>query len=348
MKYHLKNRLQYLDSARGFAAIAVLIFHAVLSFGEIHSDLNSISECFKAYFDLGKIGVIVFFVISGFVIPFSFKGRGVNALKSFAISRFFRLYPVYWLSAILGFILYQNYSWADLAANFTMLQQFIGFPNIIGLYWTLQIELIFYFLIAITFIINRLNQNKFLFYTSIFFLLIATMMAYVRGLYAIKLPLAVPLALSLMYFGSYFRHAVINHVIEAKFLSKIYIIVYALLIPLISWWGYQIDFGFDESWYKYVITYYSGLALFLLIIKLKFSNSISSYLGAISYSVYLFHPLVILILSHQLFGFISNGYLKVVFTLLLTVTFSSLTYRFIEKTAIKIGHRIRNLTVKQD
>ena len=344
----MKKRLQYLDSARGFAAIAVLIFHAVLSFSEVHTDLDRLSNFFKTYFDLGKIGVIVFFLISGFVIPFSFNGTGFIALKSFGISRLFRLYPVYWVSVILGFVLYQNFSWVDFIANLTMLQQFVGFPNIIGLYWTLQIELIFYFLIAITFIINKLYNNRFLFISSISFLIIATVLAYIRGEYAIKLPLAVPLALSLMFFGSYFRHAVINQEIEARFLSKLYIALYITLIPLVSWWGYQVDYGFDESWYKYLITYYLGLILFLIIIKIKYSNQLTSYLGSISYSVYLFHPLMISVISSKYFQYLDSGFLKVCATLFTTLVFSHLTYKLIEKPSISLGHKLRNKLIKQN
>ena len=36
-------------------------------------------------------------------------------------------------------------------ANLTMLQQFAGIENVIGLYWTLQIELIFYGLCVLLF-----------------------------------------------------------------------------------------------------------------------------------------------------------------------------------------------------
>lgn len=52
-------------------------------------------------FNLGRLGVIIFFLISGYLIPFSFKNKHKPIIK-FAISRIFRLYPLYWFSIISG------------------------------------------------------------------------------------------------------------------------------------------------------------------------------------------------------------------------------------------------------
>src|SRR4051794_26399249 len=51
-----------------------------------------------AHFNAGLLGVALFFLVSGFVIPFSLD-RG--SLSRFVIRRIFRLYPVYWLSLAL-------------------------------------------------------------------------------------------------------------------------------------------------------------------------------------------------------------------------------------------------------
>lgn len=337
-----QKRLGYLDSARGLAAIGVLLVHAISSFSQTNLELLNLVKFTKDHFDIGKIFLIIFFLTSGFVIPYSINGKGKRALKSFAISRFFRLYPVYWLSAILGFILYNNFSIAELLINLTMFQQFFGVENIIGLYWTLQIELIFYFLIAFTFAINKLYCKRFLFQISIAFLLIAVVMACLRNFLLIKLPLAVPLTLSIMYFGSFYRYYIIDGDTLSKKLAKNYLLVYLLLIPIISYIGYNYDFGFGESWQKYTLTYILGMMLFLLICSAKYSNVIMEYTGRISYSVYVFHPLVILVIQ-QLDVFNSfSGVQKVTSTLLLTVLFSHLTYLTIEKPTIDFGKRLRS------
>jgi peptidoglycan/LPS O-acetylase OafA/YrhL len=50
------------------------------------------------YFDWGRFGVVLFFLISGFVIPYSFSGQA--PLRKFVVSRLFRLYPAFWLSVL--------------------------------------------------------------------------------------------------------------------------------------------------------------------------------------------------------------------------------------------------------
>jgi len=45
----------------------------------------------------GGLGVLLFFAISGYVIPNSLRGTRVRGLKRFVIHRFFRLWPTFWL-----------------------------------------------------------------------------------------------------------------------------------------------------------------------------------------------------------------------------------------------------------
>ena len=342
-----QERLGYLDSARGLAAIGVLFAHAIASFSETNLELVAIANFTESYLDLGKIFLILFFLTSGFVIPYSIKGEGRSAIKSFGISRFFRLYPVYWVSAVLGFILYGTFNYQELLMNLTMLQQFFGVKNIIGLYWTLQLELIFYFLIALTFIFNRLYSKRFLFQTSVFFLLIALAMAVARNILLVKLPLALPLSLSIMYFSSYYRYYVLEKDTEAKKLSNYYFFIYFITIPTISYLGYNYDFGFHETWEKYTLSYFIGLLLFVAICKLKRSSQAMEYSGKISYSVYVFHPLAIVVIQQLAFLNSLNGYLKVLVVLLVTLLFSHFTYSLIEKPSIGFGRKLRKRLIKE-
>src|SRR4051794_36699042 len=92
-----QQRIDYLDGLRGVAATLVLIGHAAEETCATVSapTLDRILD----YVGFGRIGVVAFFCVSGFVIPFSF--RPPDAVRNFAISRFFRLYPAYWLSLAL-------------------------------------------------------------------------------------------------------------------------------------------------------------------------------------------------------------------------------------------------------
>ncbi|MDH5598939.1 MAG: acyltransferase [Cyclobacteriaceae bacterium] len=337
-----------MDSARGIAAILVLVFHSVLRFSETDENLLPTSYFFQHYFDLGKIAVTLFFFISGFVIPYSIdisSGRRAQVTKKFTISRFFRLYPVFWLSAILAFIIYRNRTLDELIINFTMIPELLGARPSIGVYWTLQIELIFYFFVLIIFTIGKLDKIRFLFITSLFFLVLSLVIGLLRGLLEVKLPLALPLALSLMFFGSYYRHNVLDDDKKAKTYSTYYFLLFILLIPIISILGYNIDLGHHETWYKYTTTYYVGFAMFFVITKIKWSGSILEYFGKISYSVYLFHPLLIYQIGNTSSFQEFPGILKMGMVLVSTIMFSHVTYNLVEKPAQNIGRSLKNRVV---
>lgn len=129
------GRWLYVDSIRGIAALAVVYFHiAEVAYKNNYTN-NAVEyflfNIFSEYFDIGKIAVVMFFAVSGFVIPFSLLKASKAPLRSFAFSRFFRLYPAYWVSialavAIIPLVRGDLFTITQILANVTMLQQFLG------------------------------------------------------------------------------------------------------------------------------------------------------------------------------------------------------------------------------
>lgn len=100
-------------------------------------------------FHYGKLGVYLFFMISGFVIYFSLH----KGLKEYAIGRFLRLYPLFWICITLTYLVTLFYG-----NNLSLDRYLIGLAMfndgkiaqlIDGSYWTLTFELLFYFYIAV-------------------------------------------------------------------------------------------------------------------------------------------------------------------------------------------------------
>jgi len=60
----MKQRYYELDAIRGIAALMVVLFHYTVGYGQIYG--YSIDPAFT--FELGKYGVLLFFMVSGFVI----------------------------------------------------------------------------------------------------------------------------------------------------------------------------------------------------------------------------------------------------------------------------------------
>lgn len=102
------------------------------------------------YFYYGKLGIYLFFMISGFVIYFSLN-RGI---KDYIVSRFLRLYPIFWVCATITFLVTLFYK-DNLISVKHFLLGLLMFNSgrmdtmIDGSYWTLTFELLFYFYIGI-------------------------------------------------------------------------------------------------------------------------------------------------------------------------------------------------------
>jgi peptidoglycan/LPS O-acetylase OafA/YrhL len=142
------SRILELDALRGIAASSVMLFHYTSHFN-IRFGHDS---AMPLRFDYGAYGVSLFFIISGFVIFMTLDRR--PSVKDFALGRFFRLFPAYWAAVLLAYLVALAlpdvlFSGSDLLWNLTMVQGLFDKPYIDGVYWTLQVELIFYAAMAV-------------------------------------------------------------------------------------------------------------------------------------------------------------------------------------------------------
>ncbi|WP_375561687.1 acyltransferase family protein [Bernardetia sp. OM2101] len=99
------RRIGYLDSIRGLAALAVVIFHANmwLDFTKDPYFNSSIPTHILNIVFNGYNAVCLFFVLSGFVLSLKYVNEENKEVSyaEFIIKRFFRLYPGYWFVLIL-------------------------------------------------------------------------------------------------------------------------------------------------------------------------------------------------------------------------------------------------------
>jgi len=138
------SRLAWLDALRGLGAIAVVIEHLNYSF---------LPELRPRFMNLGIYGVMVFFLVSGYIIPASLERRG--DVRAFWIGRVFRLYPLYLLSIVIVLAMLPLQGLRpnlDFFAHISMLMEVTGSYAMTEPMWTLSYEMVFYLLVTALFV----------------------------------------------------------------------------------------------------------------------------------------------------------------------------------------------------
>lgn len=154
-----KNRFVEIDAIRGVSALIILIHHYTKYIYSLHGE-----GAIPGVIEYGKYTVQFFFVISGLLI-FMTLDRAEHP-KYFVVSRFSRLYPAYWVCMTLTALVitispYYNYhpvTFIQYAANLTLFQHWMHIEDMDGVYWTLAVEMCFYILIFLVFILRK--QHK--------------------------------------------------------------------------------------------------------------------------------------------------------------------------------------------
>ncbi|PJG55668.1 acyltransferase [Bradyrhizobium forestalis] len=349
----MHRRLAFIDTLRGIAVLSVLVQHVFEVIVEKHPTgvyYWPIHDVFGYYMNFGRFGVVLFFFVSGFVIPFSFPDS-TTPVRDFTISRFFRLYPAYWTSLLVGLVTMQLleskiYPLGQVAANVTMLQTFVNVPNLWVFYWTLAIELLFYVGCTILFAMGLLNQR----FTAVTIVVAAALVGTTAALLVenrtVSSVMEVGLNLSAMFLGKIIRDTVIGGKLRWTHVA-LCTLLYAIFAATLS----DRRFGgvyHENFFYSYSIGSAYVCAALVFIAFAVFGERMAwrpmAFVGVISYSVYLMSPFVIVAI-HRLF-WVGDGPLGwsifMVVILALSILVSWMTYAFVEKPCISFGQRFRS------
>lgn len=139
------SRLAEVDALRGIAAMSVVLFHYTTRFTELFAPPYSPTISFQN----GHYGVNLFFIISGFVIFMTLERT--SKPMDFVISRFSRLFPAYWFAIFLTYSITQiiglpgkTVDMSTAISNMVMIHGLFRIPHVDGVYWTLEVEFLFY------------------------------------------------------------------------------------------------------------------------------------------------------------------------------------------------------------
>ncbi len=320
------NNIPVLEGLRAFATLSVCLYHFVCTTTGFVS--NSLVLDF---FSFGKYGVQMFFVVSGFIIPWSMYKAGytISRILTFLKKRFIRLEPPYIVSICILLIVIiarqlilknndQDFTWPQVFLHIGYLIPFFDqYKWLNQVYWTLAIEFQYYLMMAVLFPF-LIHQNRVVTYVTLTSLV----------------------SLSLVVKGNYLPHWLIIFLIG--------ITLFLFVIKKIN----KYEFLFLESLLVVLGVFHYGInpivfSIIPVIIILKW-NQLEfrpiNALGKISYSVYLIHPIigasVINVLSHHVHSPLLKATL-ILFGTLVTLFSSYIMYRFVEKPSKKWSSNLK-------
>ena len=163
------KREAWLDLLRFLSACIVLAAHLldkqVREFGILDFKENIITYLFHT----GGVGVCIFFLISGYIIPSTLEQY--KSAKVFLINRFFRLFPLFLLFVAIHKIKHHETSLLGILLPFA---NFFKTQAILGVDWTLRIECMYYLIICYIAYYWKLNEKN---------LLIANILIFSMGIF---------------------------------------------------------------------------------------------------------------------------------------------------------------------
>jgi peptidoglycan/LPS O-acetylase OafA/YrhL len=163
----IQNRLHRLDAVRGLVAFYMLLHHYVHDNQEL--------AFFQKFFVFGQASVMVFFILSGFVIYLaSVAQQPEMTLRDYVVRRFRRIYPAFVLVLLIEIMLdrilpYQAepFEWSTFLGNLLMLQDkqhpYLFFKPLLGNrpLWSLTYEWWFYIIfIPIWFLLKGRPEHR--------------------------------------------------------------------------------------------------------------------------------------------------------------------------------------------
>jgi peptidoglycan/LPS O-acetylase OafA/YrhL len=326
------GRLDFLDALRGVAVCLVLLQHV--------SELvfPPIAELSRNGMQLGQLGVTVFFLCSGFIIPTSLErgGHGTDrraALAAFWRGRLFRLYPLYWLSLAGAAVLVVAGAHApdeamtpwDWVANATMLQLPLGSPHALGLYWTLAFEMLFYLALSVLFLLGWHRHSAALSLAASAGCVVAAVAA--GPLLGRAAPLGL-FCLATMFTGT---------VVARWHAGTVTLRTLMLCVGSALAAGTMLAASAAPHVAPMLTAWFGAYAIFGTGVALR-SRRVPGWLrrlGTISYSVYLMQALVLLAVPA-----LPNPVVSAVVWVAGTLVISELTYRYVERPAVRLGREL--------
>lgn len=359
-----KTRLSGIESLRAYAAIAVIMSHLISVGGA------SVPEYLDFILIRFPLGVPLFFAVSGFSLAYGYTGRlfSENDIKSYFVRRLARIAPLFYLMLAVQLFIFWfehniKFSLMDILINIAFVFNFVPHmtDGIVLASWSIGVEIAFYVLLPVILLTNRSV------FSSLALLILSIILA--NQFYVSMKPVETKylsfiwhnLITNLPYFMwgmlGYSTYVALSSTLRERYIaaSSWTMIIFAFLSPIIlhkegSLFNYLLDKNMRWVWSCLL-----GAPLFLVCVAMAlhpakvFSHAVTRYLGKVSFSLYLIHPIILIKLNqfgcyrwlYEFFGEnLVIAYLaSFTVSIALITAISSLTFRFIETPGMNWGKR---------
>ncbi|WP_138994680.1 acyltransferase [Larkinella sp. C7] len=324
------------NGIRFIAAFAVIIHHIEEYKSVFFLGIDNLNDR-PVIYQLGKFGVALFFVLSGFLITYLLLAEkqktGTVDIAKFYIRRMLRIWPLYFLIVLLSFFVFPTIGllqmpiWSETTFHHfyeKLTLYLLVLPNLVsGLYepmplsghvWSIGVEEQFY-LFWPWLVLSR-HFKKTLIIIGAIGLVLAGVFFYYRFIlnpYHLAKEQTHPVLFFVSMFMAQFRIGCMaigglgaylvfkNHpILEILHRKSVQIIMYLFLIAFIAT-------GFRVPGINY--EFYAVLFCFLLInlasnpqSVVQFENPLMKFMGSISYGLYIYHPVAITLVLNLLAG----------------------------------------------
>jgi peptidoglycan/LPS O-acetylase OafA/YrhL len=308
-----------LDGLRGIAVLLVIVDHMCAS---ISLEFGVYGK-FMSAAHFGWSGVDLFFVLSGFLITgILYDAKpGPHYFKNFYARRALRIFPLYYV-ALIGFLIAypllqqmhlegrENPAWMFVyLTNFVMAWNGDGSFGMFDHFWSLAVEEHFYFVWpAVVFFFRRR--------TVMGIAVAAMVIAFTCRVAALGWPehylatyVATPMRMDSLAAGAFIALAArapggIKALVKPAFVIGTLALVAFAALALIRHTKNQLDPGMSTFGYSLLWAFYGSV----LVLALKWrpltsvmSNGVLRWFGKYSYGMYVWHPIIFIILMHSEF-----------------------------------------------
>lgn len=300
----------------------------------------------------GAVGVAIFFLISGFVIPFSLnKFRPLG----FLVARWFRIFPTYAAALTLICLILSITSGHTLTTLIKCSQQYLWSLSLIGEYfskppievvvWTLRIELVFYVVCAVVSAFASLKSFRAIATVAICLAATNSLIAYLCTQYTVPVNFFIGMTnmtifvscLLFMFVGTCFYNYFEKHWTLSQF-RTLAITCFLLSVGVMASHRDHEELGIPFGIAFTVATFVFG-TVFYYRDRFKFDR-ITNFLANISYPLYLMHCTAGTALLGCFLKYTHNQYTSLLFAVSVLISLSYLLHISVELPSNEFGKRL--------